>query len=284
MKVKLRAIMGDTDSLYLSSDCDLTPIQAEEIGRQINIEMKKHLPSPMDFAFEAFCKRILVLEKKRYAALLLNSKNEYKMKNRGTEIQRRDWCSLTGKTMQTCLDLILKDGDVDGAINHARCIIDRVKNFTVDDIELLDDLSLTRTYHKSAEAYSNKPPHMKLIERMKARGDQLPGLGDRISYYIMSGREPFADRAETLEFIKEHDRFIDTDYYINKQIIPPLERIFDALKIDMMTGKKIKVAADLFSFASVEGEGDAVAEVEPIISNLANSKGKSGRKVTLFDF
>jgi hypothetical protein len=40
---------------------------------------------------------------------------------------------------------------------------------------------------------------------------------------------PLYDRAEDPEYVKEHGLQIDIDYYINKQILPPILRIFEAL-------------------------------------------------------
>lgn len=260
-----QVLLHNTDSLYLSSNVKITPEQAEHIGEMITMEMSKHLPSPLTFAFEAFAERGLFLEKKRYAALLLDNNNKYKMKIKGLEIRRRDWCPIVGNTMQTVLDLVLKEGKVKEASDYVLQIFEKVKNIDINDSDILSQLELTRSYHKGPESYKVKPPHIKLVEKMMSRGDQLPGLGDRISYYIVDGSEDFNERAETIEYIRKSGRTIDNNYYLNKQLIPPLQRIFDALDIDMMTGKKIRRESDLMSFSkndSVPVKSVAVKKVK----------------------
>jgi DNA polymerase I len=50
-------------------------------------------------------------------------------------------------------------------------------------------------------------------------------VGDRIPFVILAGNGLFVERAEDPEYAKEKNLPIDVDYYINKQILPPVERI-----------------------------------------------------------
>ena len=283
----LHVVYSDTDSAYVKvlSNDEITMDDADIIGNKIAEIVSAPMQYPMKLNYEGYARRAIFLAKKRYGMWRWEKSSDGSIKDKikvsGIEIIRRDWCALTGNTMKSCLDLILKEGNVFDASKIVRDIIEKVRSFTLDDEEFLKGLVLTRNYHKGADSYSAKPAHIKMIERMKKRGDQLPGLGDRISYYIMSGREPFNERAETLEFIRKNGRNIDTEYYINKQLIPPLERIFTALKIDMMTGKKIRVACDLTNFGFNE---------VPVIENSVETDIKVAenkpirRKKSLLDF
>ncbi len=252
-----KPLYTDTDSVYvkLLTDSDIDIDDADAAGNYIADTVSAPMKYPMKLNYEGYARRALFLAKKRYGMWLLEKDRDGnvkdKIKVKGIEIVRRDWCPLTGKTMKTCLDLILKEGKIKEASEYARETISRVRMFNINDEELLNELVLTRNYHKGADHYKTVPPHIKLVERMKKRGDQLPGLGDRMSYWVVSGQEPFAERAETIEYIRKNGRFIDTDYYINKQLIPPLTRVFEALKIDMMTGKKLRMATSLFDFAPI---------------------------------
>lgn len=243
----------DTDSAYVRLICngEITIADADVVGNEVARIVSAPMPYPMKLNYEGYARRALFLAKKRYVMWLMEIGRDGNMKDKikakGIETVRRDWCKLTAETLQKCLDLILKEGDIEGAARYGMEVIRQMEHLTLDDEDILEKLVLTRNYHKDSSGYKNKPAHIKLLDRMKARGEQTPGLGDRMSYFIVVGREPLSERAETLEFIKQSGKRIDTSYYINKQLIKPLLRIFEALDIDMRTGKKVRKEVDLFS-------------------------------------
>lgn len=251
-------VYTDTDSAYVKLICndEISIEDADAIGEKVAAMITEPMPPPMKLNYEGYARRALFLAKKRYAMLLQERAKDgtikEKLKVRGIEMVRRDWCPLTGKTMKRCLEMILRDGDVEGAQRHAREVIERVREFRISsgDQVMLEDLALTRNYNKKASEFKAKPAHIRMIERMEKRGEPLPGLGDRISFYIMSGWESFADRAETLDYIRRAGREIDSDYYVEKQLVPPLSRLFGALgvQIDGKTGEKSARELDLTSF------------------------------------
>jgi len=131
------------------------------------------------------------LAKKRYALWVFEPAGDAwkdKIKVRGMETVRRDWCDLTSKTLKTCLELVLKEGKVDEAVDHVRSVVVRLQNLDLsDDPDILEDLTLTRRYTKSTGSYKNKQPHIQLVEKIKKRGGQVPGVGDRVPFVIISG-------------------------------------------------------------------------------------------------
>jgi DNA polymerase, archaea type len=155
------------------------------------------------------------------------------IKAKGIETVRRDWCSKTGKMMKTILEKMLIEGDIIAAAKYAHEVILEVKNATLkDDEENLTELILTRKYSKGIMEYKNPPVHVKLIERMEKRGDEMPGIGDRVPFIIVTDySKDFVDSAETLTYAQAHGFTLNTEYYLEKQILPPLERIFETFDI-----------------------------------------------------
>jgi DNA polymerase I len=231
----LSVVYGDTDSVFIR----LKPFggrgekpnleEAELVGRKIAETVTSRLPPPMELVFEAFARRGLFLVKKRYALWVfekVGSEWRDKIKVRGMETVRRDWCELTSKTLNRCLELVLMEGKVDEAVDLAKSVIDRLQRLDLrEDPEILDDLVLTRRYTKSTAAYKNKQPHVQLAEKMRARGGRVPQVGDRVPFVIVRGKGLFVDRAEDPSYALDEGLKIDTDYYINKQILPPLLRL-----------------------------------------------------------
>jgi DNA polymerase I len=179
-----------------------------------------------------------------------------KIKVKGMETVRRDWCDLTTKTVEKVLELVLKEGKVDEAIELVRNTINSIKLIDASkDSELFDDLILTRQYTKKVESYKNRQPHITVIEKLKKRGI-VANVGDRIPFVILAGNAIFVERAEDPEYAKNKNLPLDVDYYINKQILPPVERILSDFGVtrEMLRGmgeKKVQAETkqrQLFEF------------------------------------
>jgi len=263
----LSVVYGDTDSVFVrlrSAEAGVVSLpDAELIGRKIAETVTSSLPEPMELVFEAFARRGIFLAKKRYALWVFEPSGDAwkdKIKVRGMETVRRDWCDLTSKTLKTCLELVLKEGKVDEAVDHVRSVVVRLQNLDLsEDPGILGDLTLTRRYTKSTGSYKNKQPHIQLVEKIKRRGGQVPGVGDRVPFVIIRGknsrknRELFVDRAEDPAFVLEKNMPLDTEYYVEKQILPPVLRIFETFGV---TKDRLCVGrgqSNLFSFGS-EGQ------------------------------
>ncbi len=244
---ELEVVYGDTDSVFVkikhAEEKQLSTQEAETIGKMIAEKVTMNLPKPMELVFESFAKRGILLAKKRYALWILDSNGKDKIKVRGIETVRRDWCNMTSKIIAQCLDLILKEGKIDETIKLVDKTIKKIQKSNVNmNQEILDDLVITKRYTKGATSYKNKQAHIQLIERMKNRGGTQPSIGDRIPYVIVKGRmrgkkqkDKFVDRAEDPEYVMKNNLQIDTDYYINKQILPPVLRILEC------TGKDVSL-------------------------------------------
>jgi hypothetical protein len=68
---------------------------------------------------------------------------------------------------------------------------------------------------------------------MKKRGEaEIPAIGDRVGFVIVKGLQLVSERAEDPEYVKKHGLKIDSKYYIESQLLPPLERVFEAIGIN----------------------------------------------------
>jgi DNA polymerase I len=238
-KFTFHVVYTDTDSAYVKMKCnkDITLKDANDVGNKVAGIISAPMPYPMKLNFEGYAKRSLFLAKKRYAMLMVDEKGE-KIKVKGIETVRRDWCELTANTMNKCLEVILKQGDIEAAKKLSMDAINRVRDLSPSDSQLFDQLVLTRKYGKTSGEYKNKQPHMVLLEKMRLRGEELPGIGDRIPFIIIKGktkrdraREKFVERAETPARVKELKIPIDVEYYVNHQLLPPLARMLQPFGI-----------------------------------------------------
>ncbi len=264
----LSVVYGDTDSVFVrlrpSGPAALTLRDAELIGRKIAETVTSSLPEPMELVFEAFARRGIFLAKKRYALWVFEPRGDGwkdKIKVRGMETVRRDWCGLTSKTLKTCLELVLKEGKVEEAVEHVRSVVLRLQNLDLSvDPSLLEDLTLTRRYTKSSGSYKNKQPHIQLVEKIRERGGTVPGVGDRVPFVIVQGkrgrknRELFVNRAEDPSYVLENNMPLDTEYYVEKQILPPVLRIFESFGVTKERLCPGRGQSNLFSFCEAPKE------------------------------
>jgi DNA polymerase I len=263
----LSVVYGDTDSVFVRLKPSVSGAKAVSlddaklIGKKIAEAVTSNLPEPMELVFEAFARRGLFLAKKRYALWVFEPVGEVwkdRIKVRGMETVRRDWCGLTSKTLNACLELMLKEGKVEEAKDHVRSVVFRLQNLDLThDSSILEDLTLTRRYTKGTVSYKNKQPHVQLVEKIKKRGGQVPGVGDRVPFVIIQGKrgskskELFVNRAEDPAYVLERNLPLDIDYYINKQILPPVMRIFECFGDTKDLFCMGRVQSNLFGFSEM---------------------------------
>ncbi len=240
-KVGLSVVYGDTDSVFVHLlDNELTFDEAQLVGNSIAKTVTESLVKPMELVFDSFARRAIFIAKKRYALLIWEKTAQgmkEKIKVKGMETVRRDWCELTTRTVERVLELVLKEGKVDDAVELVKDTINRIRSIDAGkDSELFNDLILTRQYTKKIESYKNKQPHVTVIEKLQKRGI-VANVGDRIPFVILAGKGMFVERAEDPEYAKEKKLPLDVDYYVNKQILPPVERILSDFGI---TGEMLR--------------------------------------------
>jgi DNA polymerase I len=236
-KVDLSVVYGDTDSVFVKlSPEGISLDDAGAVGRKISLIVSDTLPDPMELEFESFSRRSIFIAKKRYAVWVFEPGADGwsdSIKVKGMETIRRDWCELTSKTLNHVLELVLKEGRVEEAVKYVREVINNVRNIDIAaEPSAINDLVLTRKYTKNTESYCNKQPHVTVVEKMRTRSKFVPSVGDRIPFLITAGSGLFVERAEDPEYVKENNIALDVDYYIRKQILPPIVRILRELGVD----------------------------------------------------
>ena len=254
-RVFFKVVYGDTDSVFVrlktdgknalppnSNSTKEPPIfnigldEAGRIGEEIARSVTSSLEDPMELVFESFARRAIFLAKKRYAIWVFEKSVDGwrdSIKVKGMETVRRDWCELASETLEQVLEIVLKKGDIDEAVEYVRSVVKDIRRLMVEhDPEIIRKLVITRRYTKKAESYNSKQPHITVVEKIRKRGGKVPEVGDRVPFIITAGSGLLVDRAEDAEYVMAHNVPVDTDYYIHKQVLPPVERIFKSLGVN----------------------------------------------------
>jgi len=225
-----RVVYADTDSVMVKLDTD-DVVEAFKIGASLAEMINSNLDYALKMKVESVFKTMLILSKKRYAGWNFEESNgSYtdSIVTKGIETVRRDWCNLVSETLNEVLEVILKEKDVKKALNIVKERINDLKQGKTD----ISKLVITKSISKSLKTYKGVQPHVELLKKMKKRDpSSAPGVGDRIGYVVIKGTGQVSRRAEDPQYVIKNKIPIDSEYYIENQLLPPIERVFNALDI-----------------------------------------------------
>lgn len=270
---RFTVIYGDTDSIMVKTNATSAE-EAFSLGESLEKKINEQLKGYVQMKIESVFKSLLILSKKRYAGLALEKVNgewTEKMVMKGIETVRRDWCDLTGKTLLNVLQIILKEQNPRKALLYTREIINKLAKNQIP----IEELIITKGISKPLHEYKGIQPHVELVKKLRKRSPaEAPGIGDRVSFVIVQGPQLLSQRAEDPEYVKKHGLKIDSKYYIEGQILPPLERVFSATGITKseLTGfGKQLLLTDLMKTKSKKREQEIVLNsVEGFICSKCN--------------
>ena len=234
-KEKFEVIFSDTDSIgiYMNKK---TKKEVLDFLEKIN----KSLPGIMELELESFYDYGLFVSKKgettggakkKYA--LINSKGDIKII--GFETVRGDWSLIARETQKKVIEIILKDNSFEKALKYSREIIKEIQEGKVD----MKKLIIRNQLSMNLERYKNIGPHVAVARLMRERGVNIKE-GSVINFIISSGKGLIRDRAKIPKEAKDYDK----EYYVNNQVIPCLEKIFEIkgyTKQDLLSKEQSKL-------------------------------------------
>lgn len=244
-----KVIYGDTDSLFVKTEIMDLEI-AEKLGNDVSGYVTDNLEG-LTLQFEKLFKTFLILTKKRYAGWSFENNKDGiwkdKLVMKGIETVRRDWCTLTSDTMLKTLEIILKEGDIPKASKYVRSIVHDLTKGLIP----LEKLAVVKGITKSLQSYDGIQPHVELAKKIIKRDPTRQNIiGERLEYVIIKGNQLLSKRSEEIAYVKEKNLDIDPKYYIQNQILPPLERIFEVCGVtssELLEGVKQKSLFDIIN-------------------------------------
>jgi len=175
--------------------------------------------------------------KKKYA--LIDDKD--KIKIRGFETVRRDWCNLARNMQSKVIEFVLKEGNEKKALEYVKKTIQELKERKIDK----EDIMIKTQLKKPLQEYKAITPHVIAAEKIKEKGEPID-VGMLIKFFIAETREKKKLIREKVKLPEEKGEY-NIEYYLNNQILPAVENILDVfgIKADELKGKKQK---NLFEF------------------------------------
>lgn len=222
-------VYGDTDSLFVylkgrSKD------EAFRIGDEISKAVTDMNPRPIKLKFEKVYHPCVLLAKKRYVGFKYESpaQKEPEFDAKGIETVRRDGTPAEQKIEEKALKLLFRTSDLSQVKRYfqAQCTKIMTGRFSVQDFCFAKEVKLG-TYSDRGPA----PPGALIATKRMLKDPRLePQYGERVPYVVIAGAPGarlFERCVEPERLINEEHAELDAEYYISKNLIPPLERIFN---------------------------------------------------------
>lgn len=234
-KNNYKVIYADTDGFAFLLQKH-TKAETLEFLKKLNSE----LPGIMELELEDFYARGIWVTKrtgefgakKKYALIT----EDGKLKIRGFETVRRDWCNLARELQNEVLFRILKEGNEKSALEYTKKIIKALKERKIEKEKLIIKTQLK----KPISEYKAITPHVIAAKKMEEVGIPVD-TGMLVQYFI-------AETRETKKLVREKVKLPDEEadynisYYLEHQIVPAVENIFEVFGItkNELLGKEQK--------------------------------------------
>ena len=161
--------------------------------------------------------------KKKYALI----SDDNKIKIRGFETVRRDWCNLARNLQNKIIRQILEDGVEKGALKSFKEIVKKIKQREVNK----EDLIIRTQLKKPLSEYKAISPHVVAARKMQEK--EIPiSQGNLVEYYIAETRGKKKLVREKVKLPDEKGEY-NIKYYLERQILPAVENIFQIFNIDI---------------------------------------------------
>nr|GEV53159.1 DNA polymerase zeta catalytic subunit isoform X1 [Tanacetum cinerariifolium] len=237
-KWNARVIYGDTDSMFVLLR-GRSVSEAHQIGNEIASAVTMMNPSPVVLKMEKVYHPCFLLTKKRYVGYSYEKSDQVKpvFDAKGIETVRRDTCAAVSKTMERSLRNYFENQDISKVKSYllrqwSRILSGRV---SIQDFIFAKEVRLG-TY--SSRVSSIPPAALVATKATKIDPRAEPRYAERIPYVVVHG-EPGARLADMvvdpMELLAVDSPYRLNDlYYINKQIIPALQRVFGLVGVDLI--------------------------------------------------
>ncbi|UKZ74136.1 hypothetical protein TrVFT333_001795 [Trichoderma virens FT-333] len=222
-------VYGDTDSLFIylkgrSRD------EAFVIGQEIAQAITERNPKPIKLKFEKVYHPCVLLAKKRYVGYKYETKDQTtpEFDAKGIETVRRDGTPAEQKIEEKALRLLFETADLSQIKDYFRKQCNKVMRGKVS----IQDFFFAKEVRLGSYSENGLPPAGALISARKMLKDARaePQYGERVPYVVITGAPGarLIDRCVSPEELLRNPHWqLDADYYISKNLIPPLERIFN---------------------------------------------------------
>jgi DNA polymerase zeta len=204
--------------------------QAFDIGEEIAQAVTEINPRPVKLKFEKVYHPCVLLAKKRYVGFKYEhrAQTEPEFDAKGIETVRRDGTPAEQKIEEKALKLLFRTADLSQVKSYFQRQCSKIMQGRVS----IQDFCFAREVKLGTYSERGTMPAGAMISTKRMLEDPRlePQYGERVPYVVVTGApgSRLIDRCVAPETLLHDAQLeLDTDYYITKNLIPPLERIFN---------------------------------------------------------
>ncbi|KAJ6264276.1 hypothetical protein Dda_0420 [Drechslerella dactyloides] len=290
----LRVIYGDTDSVMINTNVD-NYASAIKIGNDFKKAVNERyrlLEIDIDNVFQ----RLLLHSKKKYAALNFSAEGKTSVEVKGLDMRRREYCQISKDASSSILKEILSGDDPD-------IVIERIHDYLRDLAKKIRENSIPISRYtiytklsKDPESYpgGKTMPQVQVALRRRSKGDVVKA--NDVIAFIVTGEGGHnlspADRAFSPQEVKSEPSLKpDPEWYLSKQIFPPIERLCgpidgtDAIRLAECLGldtRKYQIASitsqtgdEIHPLESTLPDEERFKDMEPLLLTCLKCKSKT---------
>ncbi|KAL3466734.1 hypothetical protein BJX64DRAFT_215708 [Aspergillus heterothallicus] len=222
-------VYGDTDSLFVYLK-GRSREEAFNIGEEIARAVTDINPHPVKLKFEKVYHPCVLLAKKRYVGFKYEHRDQKEpdFDAKGIETIRRDGTPAGQKIEEKALKLLFRTADLSQVKSYFQSQCTKIMQGRVS----VQDFCFARAVKLGTYSEKGTLPAGALISTKRMLEDPRaePQYGERVPYVVITGTpgSRLIDRCVTPETLLQDAQLeLDAEYYITKNLIPPLERIFN---------------------------------------------------------
>lgn len=283
--LELNVIYGDTDSIMVyTNSIDLEEVK--KMGALLRKSVNQHYKL-LEIGIDGYYKHMLLLKKKKYAALLVEEKANGELvetiETKGLDLVRRDWCDLSHDVSSHVLDLILSDKEREDVVNeihvYLEVVAERIRQGDIPLENYVINKQLTKRPQDYADAKNQ--PHVQVALRMLEGGHNVKN-GDTVPYVICkvdeetSGdKKGSALRAYHPDDVIKDNMQLDIEWYLHQQVHPPLTRLCSPIEgtDPARLAEYLGLDTKRYNFSSVNhGENEDDSEFATLDSQISDAE------------
>ena len=230
-----RLVYGDTDSMFLEMK-GKTKDEAFKVGQEIADAVTADNPKPVKLKFEKVYLPCVLQSKKRYVGFMYEKPDQKEpiFDAKGIETVRRDTCAIVSKMLERSVKILFTTKDVSQVHQYVK------KQWTniLEGKSNLHNFVFAKEY-RGIKGYRPTAcvPALEIAKRRLLHDKYSePCSGQRVPYVIVFGSpgQPLIQLVrEPQQLLFDANLRLHTDYYIGRQIVPPLARVFNLLGVNV---------------------------------------------------
>lgn len=226
-------VVHNTDSVMVKLNNVPTEDHDAEKWFKYGYEMAKmatqHFGKTMSLEMEKLWQPYLLLKKKRYCGVKRESlKSKGEIAYSGIELKKSDSTEFLKKTYKEMLNALFEEKSV------IRCIqvLKERLNILQEGKVKYEDFVLSKNLKPESQYKNKNTTQLIVAQKMKKRNPtDYPKSGDKVRFVVIQDPDPkklICDKAEDLQYAKEHNLPLDLEYYLENTLINPITQLMDA--------------------------------------------------------